>query len=144
MSFLTDWNVRLTKTAGLCYSRRERKYNVETRTARIELSTKVTSDCSDLFPAAVFCTSVLGDRLCRQAERHSYPRDVSRCIMGCFWLQVVFLLTLASGSESFQGWSWASLASVGRASHEKVSISHCRTPDPLWLHPGIAGSQSCQ
>merc|ERR1712088_775497 len=28
-----DWNVRLTKTAGLCYSRRERKYNVETRTA---------------------------------------------------------------------------------------------------------------
>ena len=40
---LTDWNVRLTKTAGLCYSRRERKYNVETRTARIELSTKVIS-----------------------------------------------------------------------------------------------------
>jgi len=43
-----DWNVRLTKTAGLCYSRRERKYNVETRTARIELSTKVIDSADRL------------------------------------------------------------------------------------------------
>ena len=35
------WNVRLTKTAGLCYSKRHRKYNIETRSSRIELSTKV-------------------------------------------------------------------------------------------------------
>ena len=35
------WNVRLTKTAGLCYSRRYKKFNVETRSSRIELSTKV-------------------------------------------------------------------------------------------------------
>ena len=35
------WNVRLTKTAGLCYSRRHKKFNVETRSSRIELSTKV-------------------------------------------------------------------------------------------------------
>ena len=36
-----SWNVRLTKTAGLCYSRRYKKYNIETRSSRIELSTKV-------------------------------------------------------------------------------------------------------
>ena len=36
-----SWNVRLTKTAGLCYSQRHRKFNVETRSSRIELSTKV-------------------------------------------------------------------------------------------------------
>ena len=36
-----SWNVRLTKTAGLCYSRRHKKFNVETRSSRIELSTKV-------------------------------------------------------------------------------------------------------
>ena len=35
------WNVRLTKTAGLCYSKRHRKHNIETRSSRIELSTKV-------------------------------------------------------------------------------------------------------
>ena len=35
------WNVRLTKTAGLCYSRRHKKFNIETRSCRIELSTKV-------------------------------------------------------------------------------------------------------
>ena len=35
------WNVRLTKTAGLCYSKRYKKFNVETRSSRIELSTKV-------------------------------------------------------------------------------------------------------
>merc|ERR1712098_412511 len=35
------WNVRLTKTAGLCYSKRHKKYNIETRSSRIELSTKV-------------------------------------------------------------------------------------------------------
>ena len=35
------WNVRLTKTAGLCYSKRHKKFNVETRSSRIELSTKV-------------------------------------------------------------------------------------------------------
>ena len=35
------WNVRLTKTAGLCYSKRHRKFNIETRSSRIELSTKV-------------------------------------------------------------------------------------------------------
>ena len=36
-----SWNVRLTKTAGLCFSRRHKKYNIETRSSRIELSTKV-------------------------------------------------------------------------------------------------------
>jgi len=36
------WNVRLTKTAGLCYSRRHRnRHNIEVRSSRIELSTKV-------------------------------------------------------------------------------------------------------
>ena len=35
------WNMRLTKTAGLCCSKIERKNDVETRTARIELSSKV-------------------------------------------------------------------------------------------------------
>ena len=37
-----SWNVRLTKTAGLCYSKRYRnKFNVEMRSSRIELSSKV-------------------------------------------------------------------------------------------------------
>ena len=54
--------MRLTKTAGLCYSRRERKYNVETRTARIELSTKVTSNLLWLF-APVFQVIDSADRL---------------------------------------------------------------------------------
>jgi len=37
-----SWNVRLTKTAGLCYSKRYRnKFDVETRSSRIELSSKV-------------------------------------------------------------------------------------------------------
>jgi len=37
-----SWNVRLTKTAGLCYSKRHKnKFGVETRTSRIELSSKV-------------------------------------------------------------------------------------------------------
>ena len=37
-----SWNVRLTKTAGLCYSRRHRnRHNIEVRSSRIELSTKV-------------------------------------------------------------------------------------------------------
>eukprot|EP00092_Neocalanus_flemingeri_P037609 GFUD01040945.1.p1 GENE.GFUD01040945.1~~GFUD01040945.1.p1 ORF type:complete len:876 (+),score=218.63 GFUD01040945.1:336-2630(+) len=41
------WNVRLTKTAGLCYSRRHRnRHNIEVRSSRIELSTKVI-DCGD-------------------------------------------------------------------------------------------------
>jgi len=36
------WNVRLTKTAGLCYSRRyKNKFGIETRSSRIELSSKV-------------------------------------------------------------------------------------------------------
>jgi len=36
------WNVRLTKTSGVCYSKRHRnRQNVETRSSRIELSTKV-------------------------------------------------------------------------------------------------------
>lgn len=42
------WNVRLTKTAGLCYSRRERRNGVETRSARIELSTKVIDSADRL------------------------------------------------------------------------------------------------
>jgi len=38
------WNVRLTKTAGLCYSKRYRnKFNIEARSSRIELSVKVIS-----------------------------------------------------------------------------------------------------
>jgi len=37
-----SWNVRLTKTAGLCYSKRHRnRHNIVTRTSRIELSSKV-------------------------------------------------------------------------------------------------------
>jgi len=37
-----SWNVRLTKTGGLCYSKRHRnRHNIETRSCRIELSTKV-------------------------------------------------------------------------------------------------------
>jgi len=40
--FEISWNVRLTKTAGLCYSRRHRnRHNIEVRSSRIELSTKV-------------------------------------------------------------------------------------------------------
>ena len=42
------WNVRLTKTAGLCYMRKEKKNNVETRIARIELSTKVIDSADRL------------------------------------------------------------------------------------------------
>ena len=75
---------------------------METRTARIELSTKVTSD---LFSAVASCTSVLGDRLGRQAERHPHPRDVPCCGLGSFGLQVVFpfdsccILNLHSGMD---------------------------------------------
>ena len=58
---------------------------METRTARIELSTKVTSNLLWLFVEVV-----LGDRLRRQAERHPHPRDVPRRILGCFRLQVTF------------------------------------------------------
>jgi len=37
-----SWNVRLTKTAGLCYSKRHRnRHNIVTRSSRIELSSKV-------------------------------------------------------------------------------------------------------
>ena len=42
-----SWNVRLTKTAGICYSKRHRdRHNIEVRSSRIELSTKVL-DCGD-------------------------------------------------------------------------------------------------
>ena len=83
--FIIDWNVRLTKTAGLCYSKRERKYNVETRTARIELSTKVNILSNFLY------TLVPGDRFSRQTERHSYPRNVPRRFLGGLGLQVAFV-----------------------------------------------------
>jgi len=37
-----SWNIRLTKTAGLCYSKRHRnRHNIVVRSSRIELSTKV-------------------------------------------------------------------------------------------------------
>merc|ERR1719319_314776 len=47
--FEISWNVRLTKTAGLCYSRRYRdRHGIEVRSSRIELSTKVIDSCDRL------------------------------------------------------------------------------------------------
>jgi len=47
--FEISWNVRLTKTAGLCHSRRYRdRHGIEVRSSRIELSTKVVDSCDRL------------------------------------------------------------------------------------------------
>ena len=116
--FIIDWNVRLTKTAGLCYSKRERKHNVETRTARIELSTKVNFLCNFLYKL------VPGDRFSRQTERHSYPRNVPRRLLGGLGLQVAFVFLFNCSIEftqssncrhlsCLQRWAWTPLAPLG-------------------------------
>lgn len=47
--FDISWNVRLTKTAGLCHSRRYKdRHGIEVRSSRIELSTKVVDSCDRL------------------------------------------------------------------------------------------------
>ena len=143
--FIIDWNVRLTKTAGLCYSKRERKYNVETRTARIELSTKVNFLCNFLFKL------VPGDRFCRQTERHSYPRNVPRRFLGGLGLQVAFVFLFNCSIEftqssnclrhlsCLQRWAWTPLAPLGWAGHEKVMT--CVFPVFLWLPCNSLASQ---